>query len=155
MNKYYHEVNFFAFNYWMVLIVISIVLMVLIGRRQYKLVKRGDRYKIKEKFNFELFYKVNLVLTVLFAVLLVLESWRGILQVFDNALGPNDDPIYSVIFAIIAILLATIIFNFSMYEVGRITGLITLEKLQKRRRRLVRRTRKLKQTIDDTSLSRK
>lgn len=117
MNTFFHA---FApgFNWWYVVAPFGLLVMILVGTRQYKIV--GDR--VRQVFNKNLFCMIAVVFVLIFMVMVYAESSFGIIQSFDNNLLPGESPIWSVIMMPMAIIAMGMFYGAILYAAGTIAG---------------------------------
>jgi hypothetical protein len=135
---YYHEVKLISFNWWLIVFIVTVVIMIVLGRKQYIMKKMKGRYRILKVIDDRIFSTLTFVSTFLFGILFITESGRGFLQLFDNSLAPGESPVYSVVMAAIIYPFILLIYGFVVSEVGRISGNLKYLDLTDQRRELIR-----------------
>lgn len=85
MNPFYHEFTI-GFNFWMIYVVVAVVVAAFVGVKNYRLEKREI---VKNWSDKQLAY-ITMTLTVVFVVMLVVESMDGIVQYSDNHLAVGE-----------------------------------------------------------------
>ena len=126
-NEYYHAFQV-GFNWWMIVMAIAIAVMIFLGKEQYE--ERGSR--IRRIYGEKLLSIVAAVWAVVWTVMVAIESISGVIQLFDNSLA-GDSPVYSVLFAPIAIGMAGLLFWLILLYIGKIAGWAYLGYLKERR----------------------
>lgn len=133
MNKYYHDFSI-GFNWWMVLLVVSVVVMIIVGRSQYELRRRDGKLRIFKMFSSKRYYLIVSLLTVAFTVLFLKESWRGVIQMFDNSLSYTDSPVYSLLLLVVILPFGMGFYAYFLSMVGKFAATMKLDKLREKRR---------------------
>ena len=113
-NSLYHEFSI-GFNWWMVVLAVALVVMVVVGLSQVVLSKN---LKLRWRFNNRLIIFISSIFSIIFTVLLFVESSAGIIQVLDNNLAANDSPAWSILLMPGAIIVAGGICFALLYFVG-------------------------------------
>lgn len=117
MNAYYHEFQV-GFNCWMVIAPLLVVVAIVVGFAQTYLKKVPKGYKLRFRYNENMFLFVAVLSAVIFGVLLFLESSDGIVQYFDNHLGQYESPVWSLFLAPFAMLFASALFGVVVFFAG-------------------------------------
>ena len=132
MNEFYHSFSI-GFNYWYLLGPFQVILMVCLGASNAKLNKETNRIMTRDKKRvisgvFAVF------MTIILMVAIISESSAGIIQVFDNHLGPEDDPIWSLFFFIVCMSILAVILYFIFYEAAILGKHFKIQRLRRIRR---------------------
>lgn len=122
MNTYYHDFTI-GFNFWMVFLVIGGIIMVIISKNFYVVdFRENGRPFVRGRYESK---KINsninvtaLVMAIAFEIMFGLESWRGLIQFFDNNLAKNDDPMWSIFLALFAFVIIGIIVEMIFAAIG-------------------------------------
>ena len=129
MNEYYHAFTI-GFNYWYILMILSIATSVMFGLKQYRLSKRG---RIEKMFS-NLPYKVLTgISTAIFMVLFLRESTSGLIQLLDNGLARNESAAWSMIVFPVVYFLIVFAYAFIIYYSGRFVACFKLATLKEMR----------------------
>ena len=118
MNAYYHEFSI-GFNLWMVFLLVAILLMAVLGTRQYARV----RGQIVKKFDSGLLVRVSAVMAVVLGFMITAESSSGIIQFMDNHIDAATDASWSLISLPFVVLSAALVIGIILYFVGYVAGL--------------------------------
>ncbi|MBR3270180.1 hypothetical protein IKG07_02950 [Candidatus Saccharibacteria bacterium] len=95
MNEFYHEFSV-GFNWWYVLLPLQCVLMIAFGASNLHLNKRNNRIMRWSKSNTATNILAAIMMVIL-TIVMIVESASGVIQMLDNHLGPEDDPMWSLI----------------------------------------------------------
>ena len=122
-------------NWWILLAIITFIAMVILGSKQY-MIYRDENHdiRIKKVFGNGYYKLITIISSSIFGVLFSIESWRGVLQILDNHLGPNDSLAWSIILLPLAIITAIFIYAVIIYYIGIIAGMAKLGALIERKR---------------------
>lgn len=118
MNAYYHEFAV-GFNFWMIFAVVAVVLMAMLGTKQYRRLRR----QVVQQFPEKKLMVVAAVLAILFGLMLTIESSAGIIQHLDNGLASNESPLMSVLGLPLVVFFAAVTAGAIFFLVGYIAGL--------------------------------
>ena len=129
MNSYYHAFQI-GFNFYYIWAVISVLISVGIGLCQFQ-VKRG---RIRKLFSNKVFILFSALTSLVFAILFVKESTRGMIQFLDNGLTASESPMWSIFVLPVIIIIVVIAFGAIIYYVGRFTACYKLAVLKDKRR---------------------
>lgn len=136
MNEFYHAV-LIEYNNWFVLLPAQIVFMMLFGFSTAKLNKVTNRIMQRDKEHF-LAGGLSIVMDIVLIAFVLVESSAGIIQLFDNCLSVDDDPVWSLVLFCAAM----IVFAIVMYYIflgssilGKEAKKALLEEVQIRRER--------------------
>lgn len=109
MNEFYHEFSI-GFNYWFVLLPFQVVLMIAFGASNAKLNKKANKIMRRDKKGM-IASALSVAMDIILMVAVVMESSAGIIQVLDNHLSQEDDPMWSLIlFILIMSVFATLMY---------------------------------------------
>ena len=100
MNSFYHAFSI-GFNYWFLLLPLEVILMIALGASNAKLDKRTNKILRRDK-NGMIASFFSLAMDVILMIAVLRESTAGIIQMIDNNLSPNDDPIWSLVIFVLA-----------------------------------------------------
>ena len=133
--SYYHAFTV-GFNVWMIWVPVSIYAMFVMGQNKYryKWYREERKLKIVREYDNRIMYVAMGVATSVLAILLFVESARGIVQYFDNHLVPGDSPVWSYILLIFAILVTCSLYWIMLCFVANYFADRTKERLKKNRR---------------------
>lgn len=136
MNEFYHAISI-EYNNWFVLLPAQIVFMMLFGFSTAKLNKVTNRIMQRDKEHF-LASGLSIVMDIVLTAFVLVESSAGIIQLFDNCLSVDDDPVWSLVLFCVAM----IVFAIVMYYIflgssilGKEAKKALLEEVQIRRER--------------------
>lgn len=119
MNEFYHSFSI-GFNFWYLLWPFQIILMAGFGASNVKLNKENNRIMGRDRKNVVAgIFSVLMVIILMVAV--ISESAAGIIQVLDNHLGPDDNPVWSLIFFVV-ILSCFAAFAYALFYEAAILG---------------------------------
>ena len=139
MNPFYHEFSI-GFNIWMVVMIVSCILVALLGLKQYE--REGMR--IVRCFDDRVSLVVTIVLAAVFMVMVLFESFDGVVQYFDNTSGA--DPAWSVFVAPFAIMLIGVIQWSILYIINYVAKLAKIgwlyEQIQQAKFRRMKREKR-------------
>lgn len=135
MNSFYHSFQI-GFNYWYLLLPLEVILMIGFGASNVRLDKRTNKILRRDKkgtiTNF-----FAIVMDIILIIAVLLESTAGIIQTIDNHLGPNDDPMWSLVmfvFGMLAFVMIAYYVFFGAAVFGRQVKLTILRKIRRMRR---------------------
>ena len=138
-NEFYHAFTI-GFNWYMLVGVVMLLGAIIIGSKRPK--NCGGRIKLQ--FGKAYLTTYAAVCAMLWGVLFVVESHRGVLQFFDNTAAPNDHPLYAMLLAGCAYVLVPTMFGFILYvteciahwaALGKISEeILTIKKHNKKRK---------------------
>lgn len=107
MSRYYHEFHV-GFNWWMVFVPAAFVLVGVMGWFSAYL----DRHGRVKSFSDDSLTFLSVLIGLGLPVLLFRESIAGIIQLFDNMLSGSDSAMWSIFFALFALLAVYVSFCF-------------------------------------------
>lgn len=116
-----------GFNFWMVYVIVVVALMVIMGLAHYQ--RSGKR--VIERFSGWDAVKASVAAGAVFAVLLVLESFDGLVQMYDNGQPSDLYAWQSPILAMGTVLLAGACYAAILYAVERVTAFAKLGYLRR------------------------
>ena len=135
MNSFYHSFSI-GFNYWFLLLPLEVILMIGFGASNVKLDKKTNKILRRDKkgtiTNF-----FAIVMDIILIIVVLLESTAGVIQTLDNHLGPNDDPMWSLVmfvFGMMAFVMLAYYVFFGAAVFGRQVKLTILRKIRRMRR---------------------
>ena len=133
MNGYafYHEMSLDSvmLNWWVVVFFVTVGVMVWIGVKQFRSERIGGKFRIKRVYDNRIYKLVTATSSVIFGILFIAESWRGVIQLLDHSMSANDSPAWSIILSPFVILLIVALYAAFIYYVGRFAGLVKLGSL--------------------------
>ncbi|MFV0484632.1 MAG: hypothetical protein ACK5MU_00130 [Candidatus Saccharimonadales bacterium] len=139
MSNNYYRAFTPGFNWWYLAAPAAIVLSFLIGWAIPRVERTPNGgLRLKMVANMRLGYLVSGLLTLGWGILLVSESYRGIVQTFDNSLTWQDSPVWSLLFAggavaiLCGIMLALCVCSYRAGRNGKKKSLIRRFRLKKR-----------------------
>ena len=114
MNNYYYHAFTPGFNWWMIFALLTVVVMAVLGWRSASLqrIKKGKnkgKYRIVPRVSLNVFLFLGSVFTIVFVVMVLVESIHGIVQLLDN-LSVESLPVWSIILVVCVIIIAVIIY---------------------------------------------
>ena len=115
-NEFYHAF-LVGFNWWMVAGMTLFILAIVLGTKRPVL----SDGKVKNRFRAELLSLYAAVAAILWGMLFVLESHRGILQFFDNIAARDDHPLYAMLAAGCAFIVVPGLFGLVLYATTRVS----------------------------------
>ena len=134
MNSFYHAFSI-GFNWWFVLLPLQVVMMIWFGASCRKLNRRTGKIMARDKKG-TVANILAISMDIILVIAVVLESSAGIIQMIDNNLSADDDPMWSLILFVF-IMTA---FAFLMYYVflgasvfGRQAKLAYLREIRKKK----------------------
>lgn len=127
-----------TFTWWHLVTFVSVVIMVVMGRQQYRLVKRRRKLKIIKTYGDAARYVMVVILTVAFTIAFAKESGKAVSQLFDNAIKYGGSPVYTRVSFIVIIPVGIMIYAFLLNEISRITANLKLCSLREERSRKLR-----------------
>lgn len=120
MNAYYHAFTP-GFNFWYVLAPLFAVVVATIGARVYYM--DNDSKKIyRRRYNGLLVCISSIVFTIVIAVMIGNESFRGIVQYFDNGLDRFESPVWSLVGAGMAVAMFSTLYAGLLVLIGRVAA---------------------------------
>lgn len=121
-------------NLWHILVVVSVLIMVIVGRAQYRLVVRRHKLRI-ENCGTGMRHLVVGILTVVFATTFFKESWWAVMQIYDGS---------SLSFASFAVVIPVgiMIYACILNVIGELAASMRLSALREERSRRLRRMAK-------------
>ncbi|MBQ6149783.1 hypothetical protein IJI86_02300 [Candidatus Saccharibacteria bacterium] len=102
MNSFYHSFSI-GFNYWFILWPFQIILMVGFGFSNAKLNKKTNKIMRRDKEG-KIANLFAILMSIILMIAVIMESTAGIIQMIDNHLGPNDDPMWSLVLFVFGML---------------------------------------------------
>lgn len=127
-----------AFTWWHLIVIVSVAIMVVMGKQQYRLVKRRRKLKIIKTYGDAARYVMVVILTVAFTIAFAKESGKAVSQLFDNAIKYGGSPVYTRVSFIVVIPVGIMIYAFLLSEISRITANLKLCSLREERSRKLR-----------------
>lgn len=113
-NPYYH--SFIpGFNAWYIVAVLGVILIAVVGYNMYY-VHSGCMFK---RYNRRFIGFMSFVFTAILMVMVVKESWRGLVQFLDNGLAYDDSPAWTMIGAPVALMILAGVYWSLLDHVGR------------------------------------
>lgn len=135
MNEFYHSFSI-GFNWWFVLAPFQMVLMIAFGASNAKINKKTGKIMRRDKKSV-IASILAILMDIILMVAVVTESSAGIIQVLNNHLGPEDDPVWSLflfVFVVTAFAVLMYYFFFGAAVFGREAKLMYLRKIRRERR---------------------
>ena len=135
MSYYYYYGTEITFNCWMVVAPVGLILVILLGLRQYDW-WQGNIAKV---FGNAWYERFAVAMSIIIMLMLMVESGDGIIQYLDNQMAAGG---YSAAYAwqsvfempFVAMMLAAI-YGAVLYLVGRLAGLVKAGWLYEEKRR--------------------
>ena len=137
MNTYYHNFEI-GFNYWYLALPMMMLVMGLVGSFRYQLMADGKIRKKGRGFTI-LIKAAAMALSVFMVFFMMAESAMGLLQLFANALGKEEDiawAIFSATFALMVLLVAIYLIFLCCAKIGQWAKLGYLIEKKRQRRKL-------------------
>ena len=132
MNSFYHAFTI-SFNWWYVLLPLQLVLMLIFGLSNAKLSKRTKKVIQRDKKD-KVAFCLSIVMTIILMVTVVSESSSGLIQILDNSLSANDDPVWSL-FLFVFVMSTFAVFTCALFyyaaKLGKILKTVHLEHCKK------------------------
>lgn len=115
MSSYYHAFVP-GFNWWYIVAPVMVLVVGYVGTKRFRLTRS---LKIKVVFNDRLLVLLSVLASVVFGIMLVIESMDGIIQLCDNALTKQDSPAWTLFTAPFVLVMAVFSYGSITYFVGR------------------------------------
>lgn len=120
MNAYYHAFTP-GFNFWYLAAPLFAVIVAIIGARVYYM--DGDSKKIyRRRYNGLLCFTLSIVFAIAIAFMIGSESFRGIVQYFDNGLERFESPVWSLVGAGMTVAMFSILYAGLLILIGRVAA---------------------------------
>lgn len=129
MNAYYHSFEI-GFNFWMVFVFVALLVMGALGAFTYKWAKPEPVRVVSDR----VVKRLVAVLSVIFCILLFVESMDGIIQALDNHLDAHISAAWSIIVFPFAMIFIIVVFAALLYVVYYAASLIKLGRLYEQMR---------------------
>ena len=139
MNSYYHEFQI-GFNWWFVVAPLLAVVMVAIGLSIFHMDERT--LKIRRSYNDRLFVVLATLFAVVVMVLIFAESSDGIVQWFDNGLGKNESPVWSIVMMPFPVICLSGLYWMLLIVLGKLGAYIKCGYLHEKRQEILAEERR-------------
>ena len=134
MNEFYHEMSF-GFNWWYLVGPLLMILMFFVGASRFSLNKSTLKIRRKRENRFHLSVMAG-VSDLILCILILRESFLGLLQAIVNSLGDSDIAWIPILVAF-AVLGMVIFSYYVLYGCGRLGMKLTYKYLKALRRELL------------------
>lgn len=108
-------INIITSNHWMAFAILSAILMILIGLRQYDI----KHLKMYRRYSWKRFRLWAVIFGCIFTIMVMAESASGIVQLLDdNIIGPGDSNEWSVYLLPFASMAAGAVLALALFFIG-------------------------------------
>ena len=134
--SYYHQFSV-SFNVWFVILPLMVAVMAAFGLSKYKLDRTTLAILGRDRGN-KVMSGMAVAFDVVFHVLVIFESFAGILQFTTNHLSRNDSPVWGVVLKVVGLIFSVFIVYYLLFGVGRLGSKIRMKQLKKLRRKKIK-----------------